>query len=298
LKRSNRLILLIGVFLAIVTFVGIVLILGGNGGTAGTPQAPTELPTVFATTAIPLGSAITPEMLKTENRPVTSRDATAFGDPSLVLGRIVRTNVAEGKQLTAEDFATSGAPQTVDCPPGQRCMAVDVNQVTGVGTLIKTGDYVDLLVSFQMNVITIDPDTGAVVAGAPEINSPTSKLLLQGMQVVGTILPPPPAAAEGGAAPAEGGTALNDQRELVILSVDAQQAEVIKFAQTASPVGPTAAISLVLRAPGDFRDPTTQEPIVPAPAETTGITLSLLIDEYGVLVPEILEAALPGQETP
>jgi Flp pilus assembly protein CpaB len=296
LKRSNRLILLIGVFLAIVTFVGIVLLLGGNRGTGGPDKPPTELPTVYAKTNIPLGTAVTADMLETKTIAVTGRDATAFQNSDLLLGKIVRTNVVAGKQLTQADFAVTGAPVAIDCPTGQLCIAVDVDQVTGVGTLIRTGDYVDMLVSFQMNVVTVDPDTGAVLSGAPEINSPTSKLLLQGMQVVGTLLPPPPAAAEGGQGQAAGdpGTPLGDQHELVVLSVTAQQAEVIKFAQTAGPVGPTAAISLALRSPGDFRDPTTQEPIIPAPAGTTGITLSKLVNEYGVLVPEILEAQLPG----
>lgn len=294
MKRSNRLILLIGVFLAIVTFVGIVLILGsGNRTTGGPAAAPTELPTVFADRDIPLGTIITADMLRQENRPVTSRDATAFSDRSLLLGKIVRTNVVKDKQLTAEDFDVSGAPVAVDCPANQRCIALQVDQVSGVGTLIRTGDYVDLLVAFtgdKFPIITLNPDDDSftVVAG---VNPTSSKLLLQGIQVVGTLLPPPPAQTEG-QPQGEQGTALNGQQEIVILSVDAQQAEVIKFAQL------DGSISLTLRSPQDFRDPTTQSPIVPPPAETTGVTLSVLVDQYEVLVPQLVEAVLPTQEAP
>ncbi len=293
MKRSNRLILLIGVFLAIVTFVGIVLILGsGNRGPAGTPTTPTELPTVFADRDIPLGTIVTAEMLRTENRAVTSRDTTAFGDESLLLGKIVRTNVVKDKQLTAEDFNVTGAPVTIDCPPGQRCIALQVDQVSGVGTLVRTGDYVDLLVAFtgdKFPIITLDPenDSFTVVAG---VNPTSSKLLLQGIQAVGTLLPPPPAQAEGQTG--DPGTTLNGQQEIIILSVDAQQAEVIKFAQL------DGSISVVLRSPQDFRDPNTQEAIVPPPTETTGITLRVIVDEYEVLVPQLVEAVLPNQETP
>jgi Flp pilus assembly protein CpaB len=250
---------------------------------------------VFAATDIPLGTVVRAEMLRMENRPVTSRDVTAFQDSSLVIGQTVRTNVVEGKQLTAKDFAITGAPVTVDCPTQQRCIGVRVDQVTGVGTLIRAGDYVDLLVGINMNVITVDPDTGAIVPGAPEIRQASTKLILQGMQVVGTLLPPVPPPAEGGPPAGDPGTTLNDQQEIVILSVDAQQSEVIKWAQMQDDL---RTISLVLRSPGDFRDPSTQDPIIPPPAETTGITLSQLVDEYGVLVPEILEATLGEQEQP
>ncbi len=304
MKRSNRLILLIGVFLAVVTFVGIVLILGSGGRSgSGTPQTPTELPTVFATTDIPLGTVIRADMLKTEARPVTSRDTTAFQDPSLVIGKVVRTNVVEGKQLTAADFTSSQAPTTIDCPPTLRCMAITTDQHAGVGTLIRTGDYVDLVVAFQMNIITVDPDTGAPTA-APEVTGDTAKLLLQGAQVVGTLLPPVPPPAEGGPPAGEAGTPLSGQQEIVVVAVTAQQAEVIKFAQVHDQfdniafTGTHPPISLVLRSPGDFRDPTTQDPIVPVPDSTTGITLSILVDEYGVLIPEVLEATLPEQEQP
>jgi Flp pilus assembly protein CpaB len=296
LKRSNRLILLIGIVLAVATFAGIVLLFQGNrAGTSGTPPAPQELPTVFATRDITLGTEVTTDMLEVRQQPITGRDATAYGSDSLVLGQVARKNIAAGKQLTGDDFDVTGAPLTIDTPAGQRGMAVRVSQNTGVGTLIRTGDYVDLIIGYQMNVISVDPNTGTAVPGAPEINQASAKLALQGMQVLGTLLPPPPAAAEGTEGGAtQGGTGLNEQEEIVILSVTSQQAEVIKHAQLQN--DPTT-ISLVLRSPADFRD-ANQEPIVPVVDETTGITVRQLVDEYGLLVPEIIEATLSGDDQP
>jgi len=292
LKRSNRLILLIGVFLAIVAFVGIVIIFqGGRTPQTGPAAVAQDLPTVLATRDIALGTPITADMLEIQNKPITQRGASAFGDTSLLLGKIVRTNVVAGKQLTSEDFDVTGAPLSIDTPPGQRAMSIQVDQVSGVGTLIRTGDYVDLVVGFDMKIITIDPNTGAVAEGAPEITEKSSKVLVQGLQVLGTLLPPPPAPVEGGAPEdAAVGTALTGQSEIVIVSVTAQQAEVIKLAQLALGPDPRVGITMVLRSPQDFRDPTTQEPIVSPIAETTGITLKTLVDEYGVLIPEVIEA--------
>jgi len=292
LKRSNRLILLIGVFLAIVAFVGILMALQGRTAPSGPPAAPAELPTVFATRAITLGTPITADMLRVENRAIAIRDATAFGDPSLLFGKIARKDVAEGKQLTADDFATTNAPVDVVTPPGQRAMAVQVDQVSGVGTLIRTGDYVDIVVSLTADRFPLALP-GSIAPLDPAVYNETSaKLAVQGLQVIGTLLPPPPPQAEGGA-PADGGTALTDQQEIVILSVTPQQAEVIKFAQV------DGSISLVLRSPQDFRDATTGDPLVPPADETSGITLRAMVDQFGVLVPQTVDANLdPGVDVP
>ena len=92
-------------------------------------------------------------------------------------------------------------------------------------------------------VITTNPadNSFTVVAG---INGTSVKLLLQGMQVLGTLLPPPPAGTTARKAAAPERTArhgADGQQEIVALAVDAQQAEVIKFAQM------DGDISLILR---------------------------------------------------
>jgi Flp pilus assembly protein CpaB len=293
LKRSNRLILLIGVFVAIVAFVLIVLLLQGKGTTSG-PSVATELPTVFASKPISLGSEITADMLQVTTTKVTERDPTAFASPSLLLGKIAGKDIPQGKQLTADDFNRGGNQATVTVPAGMRAIAVTVDQGSGVGTLIRTGDYVDLLVGItgdKFPVITVTNNSFQVVSG---INATSAKVLLQGMQVIGTLLPPPTAAqAQASQAPngGEAGASLNNQSEIVILAVTAQQAEVIKFSQI------DGSISLVLRSPKDFRDDQ-GNPIAPSPAGTTGITLRVLVDEYRVLIPQLVETAVPAQAKP
>ncbi len=100
------------------------------------------------------------------------------------------------------------------------------------------------------------------------------------MQVLGALLPPvpPPAeeapAASGAPTAAPGTTTLNEQQEIVILSVTAQQAEVIRYAQLQA--NPLLTLSLVLRSPDDFIDPATGQPATPVLAETTGVTLKIL----------------------
>ena len=296
MKRSNRLVLLVGVFLAIVAFVAVIFIQGPSDG--GPPDVPTTAATVIATKDIPLGARITADQVTVVDKPLAGRDVDAFGDVSQVLGKTVRESVVKDAAITARTLTGGQAGQILDIrvPPGKRAITVQVDQVTGVGTVIKTGDYVDMVVGIRADkfpVITTNPqdDTFTVVSG---INGTSVKLLLQGMQVLGTLLPPPPAQAqgqEGQPAQGETGTSLTGQQEIVALSVDAGMAEVIKFAQM------DGEISLILRSADDFIDPATGLPIDPAPLPdpTTGIILKSLVDRYGVLPPELIETVLPAQ---
>jgi len=300
LKRSNRLVLLIGVFLAVVAFVLIVVMLGGGGNNNRTQPTPaTIIKTVVAAQDIPLGANLTAEMLTTQDLKVSERKPGAFENPSLIIGQTVRRKVTTGAQLERADFQDGVAGGRLDVPPGQRAIGVQVDAVTGVGTLIKTGDYVDLVLGLtgdKFPVVTLNPqdESITVVAG---LNSTSVKLLIEGMQVIGTIRPPTTtagnqqnAAPSGSAGAAPPATTLGDDvQELVILSGNAQQAELIKFAQL------DGTISLVLRSPADFVDANGQ-PVVTLPAGTTSVILKTLVDGgYGVLRPELVEAIIPAQ---
>ena len=295
--RSNRLILLVGVFFAILAFVGIVFLVQGNKG-GGSSGPATELPTVFAARPITLGTEITTDMLTVTTTKVTERATDAYASASLVLGKIAAKDIPQGKQLTGDDFDRGAGISQLSVPAGMVGIAVTVDQGSGVGTVVRTGDYVDLLVGLsgdKFPVITINSASAGggftVVSG---INATSSKLLLQGMQVIGTLLPPPTTTQQQGGSATAGGTpstSLNGQSEIVILAVEAQQAEVIKFAQI------DGSISLVLRSPKDFRD-AQGNPIVPPPHATTGITLKVLVDTYRVLIPQLVETAVPSQAKP
>ena len=181
MKRSNRLVLLVGVFLAIVAFIA-VLLLGPGGGDDPSKAVPTVAKTVIATADIPLGARITADKVTVVDKPIAGRDADAFGDVSQVLGKTVREPVVADAAITAKTLTGGRAGQILDIqvPPGRRAITVQVDQVTGVGTVIKTGDYVDMVVGIRADkfpVITTNPvdDTFTIVSG---INGTSVKLLL------------------------------------------------------------------------------------------------------------------------
>jgi pilus assembly protein CpaB len=298
LKRSNRLVLIIGIVLAVAAFAGVIVLSNQRQATVST--APTTLPTVYAKQDIPLGTVITQDMVETKPLDVAVRPVDAYGDVGAVVGKTVRTDVKAGAQISPAMFATGaggGAEVAALLDPGLRAIAVTVDQSTGVGTLINVGDRVDLLIGFtadKIPLVTADPAIGELTV-VPGLNPTSTKLLLQNMQVIGTLLPPPPSSTTTTTTSGTTGTTsptLTGASELVILAVTAQQAEVIKFAQI------DGLISLVLRSPKDFRD-AAGAAVAPPVDTTTGIVLKTLIDQYGVLPPQLIEATgLPTAPAP
>jgi Flp pilus assembly protein CpaB len=283
--------MLVGVFLAILAFVFVIVLLSGNpapDGTGAQPTAATELDTVVAARDIPLGVTVTAAMVTTQKILVADREIGALGNTTQAIGKVARQTILKGQQITTLQFLEQAA-DNIECPAGFTCMAVQVDQVSGVGTLIRTGDYVNVLANVSPAFPIVDSETITVIP--PELYDPVSvKVLLQGLQVVATLLPPPPTTETGVATAEPGssgpGTALTGQQEIVILAVTAQQSEVIKFVQL------DGTITLTLRSPKDFVDEQGNQ-IIPEVDITTGTILQTLVTDFGVLPPELIVTVLP-----
>jgi pilus assembly protein CpaB len=303
-KRSSRLIILVGALLAVAAFGGIIW-WGTQGGTTSGVAAPTVATTtkvVQAQVDIPLGTTVTAQQVIIKQIPVTSAPLNAFSDPSQVVGQIARQEITAGSTLTSADFASGNTAQgdqiVKALKPGYRAMAVQVDQSTGVGTLIQPGDRVDMVLGIDIQEYLPQAATGPAssqppqpVPGGPQLSV---KDILQNLEVLGTLTPPVTSTTNGQQvqqpAPSAGAAvSLNNQQMIVILAVTAQQAEVIKYAQIAASSNTAAGgtnmpITLILRAPADASAP---------PDKTSGIVLKTLVDQYGVLPPVLLGGTVP-----
>ena len=283
MRRTSRLVLLLGVFLAALTFV-VVLFLG-NGGTnpppAAVPTAPTQLPVVVAALDIPLGSVVTQEMLTTRTLAVNVIEASAYGDPSQAVGKTTRKAIVAGGQIHSTDFQNRAVPLSV--PTGKRAMTIQINELTGVGNLVDVGDTVDLIISLRGDafpVVQVLNDGSITVVSGLNPLSVKLPLLLQDVQIIGVIespAPAPAAAANGAPAPSVG-PAITNVPKLIILAVTPAQAEVMLFART------TGTLDVILRSPLDAGQT----------ADTTGVILKTLVDTYGVLPPELVQVPIPS----
>ncbi|HYK94582.1 MAG TPA: Flp pilus assembly protein CpaB [Candidatus Dormibacteraeota bacterium] len=286
MRRTSRLVLLLGIFLAAMTFV-VVLFLnpgtgGGGGGQANGPSAaPTQLATVVAVADIPLGTVVTADMLTTKTLAVNVRDANVYGDPSQAIGKTTRTAIVAGAQVHSSDFQNRAVPLTV--PAGKRAMTIAVNQLTGVANLVDTGDTVDLVISLRGDafpVVQVLKDGSITVVAGINPLSVKLPLLLEDVQIIGVVqqpVAPPPAAANGQPAPSAAPAVDLAVQKLLILAVTPAQAEVLLFART------TGTLDVVLRSPLDAG----------VTVETTGVILKTLVDKYGVLPPEIVQVPIP-----
>jgi pilus assembly protein CpaB len=282
-RRTSRLVLLLGVFLAALTFV-VVLFLGQspnqNQQTAvATP--PTQLPVVVAALDIPLGSVVTQEMLTTRTLAVNVIETSAYGDPSQAVGKTTRKAIVAGGQIHSTDFQNRAVPLSV--PTGKRAMTIQINELTGVGNLVDVGDTVDLIISLRGDafpVVQVLNDGSITVVSGLNPLSVKLPLLLQDVQIIGVIESPaaaPAAAANGAPAPSVG-PAITNVPKLIILAVTPAQAEVMLFART------TGTLDVILRSPLDAGQT----------ADTTGVILKTLVDTYGVLPPELVQVPIPS----
>jgi Flp pilus assembly protein CpaB len=276
--------LLLGIFLAALTFVVVLFIQrpGGPGGAvAPSATAVQQAETVVAALDIPLGTIVTAEMVTSRTLAMNAREGGVLGDVSQAIGKTTRKAIVAGQQVHTGDFQNRAVPLTV--PVGERAFAIQVNQLTGVGNLVDVGDNLDLIISLRGDafpvVQVLDDGSVTVVSG---INPLSIKLplLLQDVQVIGTIeppAPPPPTTAQG-QPPASQAPVLGElQNKLLILSVTPAQAEVLLFARSAG------TLDVILRSPTDAGQT----------VETTGVILKTLVDLYGILPPEIVQVPIP-----
>jgi len=286
-RRTSRLVLLLGIFLAALTFV-VVLFLGqGNPNQPNNPAqsvAPTTVSVVTAVSDIPLGTVIKQEDLTTlfasKTVPVGAAEAAVLLDTSQAVGKTTRTFIAGGAQVHSTDFQNRALQLTV--PAGKRAFPIQVNELTGVLNLLDTGDTIDLVISLRGDafpVVQVLADGSVTVVSGINPLSVKLPLLLQDIQIIGVLESPAPAPAEGqaGAPAASQKPSITGANKLLVLAVTPQQAEVLLFART------TGTLDAILRPPSDAGQT----------SDTTGVILKILVDQYDILPPEIVQVPIP-----
>ena len=291
MKRSNRLVILVGVLLAVMAFVGIVVLLGQ--GKSPTVVEKNTVQVLVAKADIAIGDPVTPDKVDVKEVEPEAVSGTRFADPSALTGAPALFPIARGTQVSREavGLGTTGN-FCIECQlePGEKAIAFQVDRVTGLDFLIQPSDHIDIV--FRTEIQVLQPTADSVGSGQPRFepitgleSAPTVKTLLQNKRVLyvsATKIKPIPAA---GATPAPGdggGAAPEETIESVIVvfaGTDAD-AEVIKFAQSDTSI--IGKLTAILRS--------TDDTVV---EETTGVTLKILVDTFGIPLPDIIQISLP-----
>jgi Flp pilus assembly protein CpaB len=292
-KRSNRLVILVGVLLAVLAFVAIVILLNQRT----TPEAEEEITetVLVATQAIARGDPVTPDVVEEVELDPEAVQADPLRSVTQVSGQAALFPVPEGSQVTAQVIGTGTDPTrnlALLLEPGEKAIAFQVDRVTGLDFLVKPGDFIDVLIAGQVDVLQETADSAAntddtapprfeVVTGLEDQR--TVKAILQDKRVLYVsstrAVQPEPVDTNGDGV-------VNDQdvqpeqvvldSVIIVFAGSDQDAEVIKFAQRdLSEVG---FLSAIVRHVDD-------DEIV----ETLGITFDQLVAEYGVRIPDIVQ---------
>jgi len=312
-KRTNRVLVLVGIFLAVVAAVGVIVV-GGSGG-GGNPSAqgtptPTPEPTVtvvIAKTDMALGDKITADMVDVEKMTVSQHDALGhetYSATSQVIDKVAGGAIAKGSVLfVGISFLQPGAVvkgQDIASAiaPGKVAITMEVDQVNGVGTLIVPGDHVDIILSIWVDSLQI-ATTGASTNWTiqlPGSSHVTTKMIIQNRKVLATLLPAAEPAQNNnqnnGGTPTPQPTATAEvvtnsgTHMIVFVEVLPAEAEMIRWAQREESNGQQNYITLglALRSSKDNDAPDVATP---------GITFEQLVTNYGVL-PLDPRAVLPA----
>ena len=291
MKRSNRLVILVGVLLAVLAFVGIVVLLGQTGST-NQPAEKTTVQVLVAKADIAIGDSVTPD--KVEVKPVdpAAVSGTRIADPSQLTGAPALFPISKGAQVSQEAVGLGNAGNvciTCQLKAGEKAIAFQVDRVTGLDFLIQPGDHVDIV--FRTEIQVLQPTADSAGSSHPRFEpitgleaAPTIKTILQDKRVLYVSATKVKQVANASATPApgtSGGTPEAPLESVVIVFAGSDaDAEVIKFAQT--DVSVVGKLTAILRATGDTALETTK-----------GITLKILVESFGIPIPNIIQISLP-----
>lgn len=276
-KRRARLILILGVLLALLTFTGTFFWVSSAQSSAARPPEEPKVTVLVAVRDIPARTAITDKDIKLAKLDQSAAPPKSLTDPKLAVGKILVQPIYAGEPLLEAKFAPSERGFTV-FPPGEevqpgspayRIMTISVPDNFAVGGVLVPGDSVDIMYVFNFDPCTkLQIPTGPAAAqvcvtaagpaGAPTSGSattnPASKITTD--TVAKIILGPI--------------QILQRAASVYTIRVDAGLAERLAYIQTAG-----GSLQFLLRAPTDDRA-----------AGTTGATFASVYTQFKFPLPE------------
>ena len=294
MKRSNRLVILVGVLLAVLAFVAIVILLNSQREAEVAPEAVTET-VLVATQDIAIGDPVTPDVVEERDVNPEAVQGTALRSTSQVSGQPALFAVPAGSQVNAELIGTGDQLAVnieAQLEPGEKAITFQVDRATGVDFLVKPGDSIDIVMSEQISVLqeTADSAANEDPEAAPRFEAVTGlqdqrtvKAILQNKRVLyvsSTRATAPELQDTNGDGVIDENDVQPEQAVvdsvIIVFAGTDQDAEVIKFAQ--NDLTEIGSLTAVIRSSDD-------EEI----EETLGLTIDQLVSEYGLRIPGIVE---------
>ncbi|MDC6178725.1 Flp pilus assembly protein CpaB [Ralstonia solanacearum] len=240
----------------------------------------TLYPVVVTVKPLEAGKPITADQVAVESLPINPADA--FADAGKVVGREPITPIGTGVPLIGSQLSSGLALQVA---PGQRAVAITVDEVVGVGNRVMPGDYVDVFLVLRKD--------------GQEIDDSKARLLLPHLRVLAFG---PLAINEGPQTQPESGantvTRRVDQAKTAVLAVPVESVSQLAIAHQ------SGRLLLALRNPSDDAEPTVRPQDAQAlavvsrnPLDAAQAGASLVSVTGGARRPMALLSALPAVAT-
>lgn len=155
--RGNRRFILLAIVLGVMG-AGLVYVAtsrnttsGGGGGTAA------DTPVLVAKVDIPARTTVTADMVEVRLVEADERSVLAFDSVAAIKGKVTRFPIAANEQVLSSKLVdlSSGSSATARSlsyiiPEGKRAFAISTDEVRDVGGLLLPGDYVDVIVRYDI----------------------------------------------------------------------------------------------------------------------------------------------------
>ncbi|MGE5507740.1 MAG: Flp pilus assembly protein CpaB [Chitinophagales bacterium] len=166
--RNRRLLLLLALGSGLLTAVMVFFYTASVNKRASQP-AFKMVTVVVARTPIPARTSILPAMLDVKRLPEPAVLPNYVRSESEVVGAVTRDALVAGEPVLKDRLWPKGTQPglTFAIPAGKRAVTVAVNEVVGVAGFIKPGDLVDVLGTFEKELL--GADTTATVLQAVQV---------------------------------------------------------------------------------------------------------------------------------
>jgi Flp pilus assembly protein CpaB len=162
-RRRARLILIVGVALALIAGVGTFVY--ASGAKSDQPVAVPTVPVLVAAREIPAKTTLTAADVKLQEFNLDAKPAAAMTKADDALGKITIQSISVGEPILPTKFADPKNPSFVVMPasfigpdgaptpnsPNFRAMSITVPDASAVGGSIQVGDIVDLVFTLQFD---------------------------------------------------------------------------------------------------------------------------------------------------
>ncbi|MCA8093571.1 Flp pilus assembly protein CpaB [Burkholderia anthina] len=137
-----------GLLIAIAVLLGIYAWMLGRSVPHAVPTqqavAANPVPIVIATRTLPVGQPIGADALKIQ--PTAPAPTGAFADPAALVGRVPARDIPASAPVVS-DALVSGLAE--DVQPGERAIAVRVDETNAVGNRLRPGNFVDVFLNLK-----------------------------------------------------------------------------------------------------------------------------------------------------